>query len=495
MNFFGMKGSFIAVVMMAIQLNTAGQAYQVVDTGQQDCFDTLVLIAPPDQGEAFFGQDAQFNGNLPAYQDNGDGTITDLVTGLMWQQHLFTDKMTYEEALAGADTCSLSGYEDWRLPTIKELYSLIDFSGLTSLTAETSIPFIDTTFFEFRYGDESAGERFIDAQFVSSTEYVGTTMNGDFTVFGVNFADGRIKGYGTFLPGRAEKTFEVRYVRGNPDYGLSDFEDNGDGTVIDSATGLMWTQNDSGNGMKWEDALSWVQQNNAENFLGYNDWRLPNAKELQSIIDYSRSLQTSNSAAIDPVFECSTIVDEGGSINYPFYWASTTHADGPPDQQYTKAVYVCFGEALGFMEVPPNSGNYELMDVHGAGAQRSDPKVGNPDNYPYGFGPQGDVIRIFNYVRMVRDAGQSSGMNDIGSLPDWISIYPNPVSDILNIRLEKQAENPVLIEILDSSGRRIFITPFTVQDFSMKTSAFKPGMYVVLIKADAEVFLEKIIVF
>ena len=39
-------------------------------------------------------------------------------------------------------------------------------------------------------------------------------------------------------------------------------------------------------------------------------------------------------------------------------------------------------------------GNYELMDVHGAGAQRSDPKVGNPDDYPYGHGPQGDVIRI-----------------------------------------------------------------------------------------------------
>jgi len=47
-------------------------------------------------------------------------------------------------------------------------------------------------------------------------------------------------------------------------------------------------------------------------------------------------------------------------------------------------------------------GNYELMDVHGAGAQRSDPKVGNPDDYPYGHGPQGDVIRIYNFVRCVR---------------------------------------------------------------------------------------------
>ena len=46
--------------------------------------------------------------------------------------------------------------------------------------------------------------------------------------------------------------------------------------------------------------------------------------------------------------------------------------------------------------------NYILMDVHGAGAQRSDPKAGNPADFPKGRGPQGDVIRIYNYVRLVR---------------------------------------------------------------------------------------------
>ena len=51
---------------------------------------------------------------------------------------------------------------------------------------------------------------------------------------------------------------------------------------------------------------------------------------------------------------------------------------------------------------PPTGGDYILFDVHGAGAQRSDPKSGDPADYPYGHGPQGDVIRIFNYVRAVR---------------------------------------------------------------------------------------------
>jgi Raf kinase inhibitor-like YbhB/YbcL family protein len=44
------------------------------------------------------------------------------------------------------------------------------------------------------------------------------------------------------------------------------------------------------------------------------------------------------------------------------------------------------------------------VDVHGAGAQRSDPKAGDPAMFPHGRGPQGDVIRINNFVRLVRTA-------------------------------------------------------------------------------------------
>ena len=43
-----------------------------------------------------------------------------------------------------------------------------------------------------------------------------------------------------------------------------------------------------------------------------------------------------------------------------------------------------------------------MLDVHGAGAPRSDPKEGNPAMFPHGRGPQGDVIQIDNYVRLVR---------------------------------------------------------------------------------------------
>jgi hypothetical protein len=69
------------------------------------------------------------------------------------------------------------------------------------------------------------------------------------------------------------------------------------------------------------------------------------------------------------------------------------------------------------MEMPPGSGSYRLMDVHGAGAQRSDPKAGDPADWPHGNGPQGDVVRITNTVRLVRDAGQETGASYTVSLP------------------------------------------------------------------------------
>ncbi len=381
--------------------------FPIVDTGQNNCYDSAgKMVNCPEEGGVTAGQDAQFNGFSPSYTNNGNGTVTDNVTGLMWQQDP-GEKMTWDQAVAGAGSLTLGGYNDWRLPTIKELYSLIKFngidpSGVSGNDTSGLVPFIDTDYFVFEYGDTSNGERIIDSQFTTSTKYVHTTMNGAETVFGVNFADGRIKGYGTGMNGNA-KTFFTLYVRGNTAYGINNFVDNGDGTVTDNATGLTWMQKDSGHlsagdsgdgKLNWEQALAWAE---GLTYAGKSDWRVPNVKELQSMVDYTRSPATTASAAIDPVFDVTVISDEGGGINYPFYWSSTTHVN---ERTGANAAYVAFGEALGFMSF--NGGSYELMDVHGAGAQRSDPKMGDPADYPTGHGPQGDVIRIYNFVRCVR---------------------------------------------------------------------------------------------
>lgn len=365
--------------------------YPIVDTEIKSAYSDNAIISLPSMEDAFYGQDANYNGNQPSYTDHGDGTVSDNVTGLMWEKEMGS-KISYEEAFQKAETSDLGGYSDWRVPSIKELYSLILFTGQVK-GAETIEMFIDTDYYNQPLGDVTLGEREIDAQTWSSTKYVGLTMNGDETVFGVNFIDGRIKGYPQYLKGTGvANTMYFRMVRGNVEYGKNVFVDNGNATVSDLATDLMWQQADDGDARNWQEALEYAE--NLE-LATYTDWRLPNAKELQSIVDYSKSPQTSGTPAIDPIFNTTEIVNpEGNPGQYPFFWTSTTHLDGA--NPYASAVYIAFGEGQGQM-------NGVLMDVHGAGCQRSDPKSGERSNYPQFFGPQGDVRYVYNYVRVVRD--------------------------------------------------------------------------------------------
>ena len=369
----------------------SGLPYPIVETGQDKFYSDFSETGKPQKNDPFYGQDACYQGNTPSYTDNGDGTITDNITGLMWEKSM-GQKLTFQQAFEKAQQSELGGHSDWRVPTIKELYSLILFTG--QVKGQTAISlFIDTEYFEQPLGDVTKGEREIDAQTWSSTVYVGKTMRADETVFGVNFVDGRIKGYPMYRPfdGSSNKMY-FRMVRGNPEYGKNNFIDNRDGTVSDLATGLMWQKADDGTSRNWEESLYYAE--NLE-LAGHTDWRLPNAKELQSIVDYSRSPQTTGSPAIDPVFETTEITDpEGNPGHYPYFWSATTHLDGP--NPYSGAAYGSFGEGLGKM-------HGKLMDVHGAGCQRSDPKSGNPKNYPQYHGPQGDVRYVYNYVRCVRD--------------------------------------------------------------------------------------------
>ncbi len=371
--------------------------YPIVSTGQVKCYDNSNEISCPEMNSVFFGQDGNYEKNSFQYQDNGDGTVSDMVTGLMWQQDP-GEKMNYSESLEKIKDFNLAGYTDWRLPTIKELYSLINMSGIDPSGCDSIeqcsglIPFIDNDYFIIQYGKSSEGDRLIDSQFASSNLYVGENTNNQL-MFGVNFADGRIKGYGIgAMPGKTEaKTFYVLYVRGNENYGKNDFVDNYDGTISDLATGLTWQQGDSEIGVNWESSLNYCVD---LDLGGYEDWRLPDIKELQSILDYTRSPSYTNSAAIDPIFLIGSILNEKGVIDYPYFWSSTSHVNYRIGG--TSASYIAFGEGLGYMR-------NAWIDIHGAGTQRSDPKIGDAGDYPFGHGPQGDAIRIENYVRCVRN--------------------------------------------------------------------------------------------
>ena len=474
--------------------------YTIVGTGVSQCYGTTSPITcPTNTTDAFYGQ---FHGTNPSYQNNNDGTITDLNTGLMWIQDRGS-KISWDSTFIMATQCNVGGHNDWRVPTIKELYSLMNFNGKSGSTHATCTAYIDTTYFDWATGagGTTVGDRIIDAQDWSATEYKGLTMVGDTTIFGLNTVDGRIKGYPKWQPplNTTPHRNYVRFVRGNTSYGKNNFVDNGDSTITDNATGLMWAKNDSKNSIDWQSALAFAQTKNSQNYLGHNDWRLPNAKELQSLIDYSRSLDATLSAAIDPLFNCTAITDEGGNTNYPWYWSSTTHLEN------MGAVYIAFGEALGYMKSPPNATYYTLLDVHGAGAQRSDPKSGSNTSYYlglnqsgdscYGLGPQGDVIRINNFVRLVRDAQTTNGIDNIKSNPLKFDVYPNPVSNTCTILLNNEYSK-VKIELFNLNGDILkeFEIYYTKTSY-LNLSELSNGTYFISATAENEnKFFRKVII-
>ena len=98
------------------------------------------------------------------------------------------------------------------------------------------------------------------------------------------------------------------------------FIDNGDGTVSDTTTGLMWQKATAPGTYTWQQALAYC-----ENLVlpagGYSDWRLPDRNELQSLVDYSRY-----NPAINTTYFPNTVAS--------YYWSSTTLAG------YTSLVYL-----------------------------------------------------------------------------------------------------------------------------------------------------------
>lgn len=456
------------------------QKYPVVHTGVNTFYSADSEISAPETTNYLFGQDAGRTTNSPSYTDNGDGTITDNITGLTWEKDM-GQKLTWEEAVEKAENLGLGGYTDWRIPNINELYSLILFTGRV-MGADAVTAFIDTDYFIQPFGDESIGERTIDAQVWSSTFYKGLTMNADTTIFGVNFVDGRIKGYPKFKPRTGEDNkMYFRMVRGNTDYGNNLFIDNSDGTVTDSATMLMWQKADDGVARDWLQALEYCEK---LELAGHANWHLPNAKELQSIVDYSRSPWTTNSAAIDTVFSVSEISDpDGNSGHFPYYWASTTHLDGP--NPYNTAVYLAFGKALGKM-------NGNLMDVHGAGAQRSDPKTGNSEDYPAFHGPQGDVQMVYNHCRCVRE------LKDVSTNIDetqWNKalIYPNPVNDKFSLVWQGQQPADLKMNIYNLNGEVLLSQPIFDTTSKIDISHLTNGIYFLVLESENKQINRKIL--
>ena len=230
--------------------DNSGKTNLLPDTGQTLSFTNTA------------GEDGDFLINAPSYTDNGNGTVTDNITGLMWQK-IDGGEMIFENAASYCIALTLGGKNDWRLPTSHELFDINDFSRIN--------PALNITYFT-----------------VSQAEYWWTSdlRADDPTRVWVVNAGGGVGAHpkSETISAGGTKRFHVRAVRTNNAASANaiHFNNNGDGTITDNKTGLIWQQTPTTNQMTWEEALIYASTLTAG---GKSGWRMPNIKELQSLND------------------------------------------------------------------------------------------------------------------------------------------------------------------------------------------------------------------
>jgi hypothetical protein len=234
----------------------------VVNDGTYDSSaDTVTITAVllnmpvPDTGQTTsytdtFGEDNDYITNPMSFADNGNGTVTDNVTGLMWQQQDDNTARTWSNAEIYCSGLSLGGYADWRLPAKRELWGILDYG--------TFVPSIDSVYFP----NTNALDYW---SFTTSALGISSAWRVNFRVGHISYID-------------KTESYHVRCVRG---------------------------QEYAGN-FTYCEGLS---------HAGHGDWRLPNAKELESITDETVCLP-----AIDTTYFLNTNISTD-------YWSSTTYAN------------------------------------------------------------------------------------------------------------------------------------------------------------------------
>ncbi len=347
---------------------TAPPACHFPATGQTTCWDSSGNVIPC----AGTGQDGDLQKGAPlSYTDNGDGTITDNNTGLMWEKlsmdgsvhdvsNTYTWANAFAQHVATLNGTSFAGHTDWRMPNVKELESIHNWQNFS--------PAVSPAF----NNDCRSGCTVLtcsctaSSTYWSSTSVAGQARPGDppgpTFAWMVGFDDGNVHGVD-----KSEVNF-VRGVRGGsscfpatgqmtcwdtngnviPCAGTGQdgdlrkgaplsYTDNGNGTVTDNNTGLVWEKlsmdgsvHDVSTTYPWANAFAQhVATLNSTNFAGHTDWRMPNVKELESIMNYQNVDPTvspafnTNCTSGCTVLTCSCTTSSSG------YWSSTTAASNP----------------------------------------------------------------------------------------------------------------------------------------------------------------------
>ncbi len=339
----------LMLFLVGVTATTAwGGQVQLPQTGQTNCYDMLdTQIACTGTG-----QDGDIQAGVPwpnpRFNDNGDQTLTDNLTGLVWAKDAGAPTVgscaggnkDWQEALdyvACLNTNNYLGYSDWRLPNINELESLLNIGQLyaTSWLSDSGFTNVQWSYVSSTFRASVVGiliDSWVVDMYTPLTESSGGAGEGN-GVWPVRLGQ---SGGIISLPRTGQQTSYYPGDDGALKMGVAwpnpRLVDNGNGTVLDNLTSLLWTK-DAGTPiigacnagtMTWQEALDYVACLNTNNYFGYSDWRLPNIIELSSLIDYSQ---------FNPALPA----------GYPFvnvqlsayYWTSDSGCSAVPANKYT----------------------------------------------------------------------------------------------------------------------------------------------------------------
>lgn len=296
----------------------------------------------------------------PRFTDNGDGTVRDALTGLVWLKDANCfDQLVWTDAVASANklahgTCGLSDASiggQWRLPSLRELESLLD-TAYISPSMPAVRPFSNIQ--EGGYWSSSIGTEGTSAWFIYMNYATVFNYNTGWSYYVWPVRDGQT---GNPPAPVARTGVTATYVTGDDGalqkgipWPIPRFTDNGNGTVTDNLTGLIWLKNAGCfTPQPWGLALP-PANNLASGACGLTDgsspgdWRLPNWRELRSLLDYG-------------------VIHPSLPQRHPFsnlrpanYWTSDSYAGGT-----SYAYYVNLD--LGGMDVDSKGATYNIWPV------------------------------------------------------------------------------------------------------------------------------------
>jgi hypothetical protein len=250
--------------------------------------------------------------NAQSYDFSAPDTVIDRVTGLIWERRLGGSALLWREARQYCASLAIGGARPWRLPTLIEMTSLVDFSR--SVPAIDQVAFPDT----------------LQGNFWTATPVSTSEVEAWYVAFSTGF---NYQGHRDFLRlgarcvrsgASADTTTGGRYADANP------------ATIRDPLTGLTWQRAVSdATTLAWKDAVTYCQSLP----LAGGGWRLPSMKELQTLVDVGR-----HDPAIDPTAFPGSPMEQ--------FWTSSPLAGSSTDAWYVSfrlgAVNTIAQSSLGF---------------------------------------------------------------------------------------------------------------------------------------------------